>query len=468
MTIQVEKEPVRAWVVTFAGTAVNLCLGILYAWSVWKKVLVDKAKADAGEIMTGINAGWPYLTDTQGTVAYFLCGLIFAVFMIPGGRLQDKHGPKVGCLAGGLCLAAGCIIAGLMKSYAGLIVGFGVLGGIGMGLGYAAPTPAALRWFGAHRRGLIAGIVVGGYGGAALYIAPLGQYLIDNYGISGSFIGLGIIFAIVIIIAGQLVSLPPAGYVPPQATAKSTVTEPRPPGLLDRLLGTLQRRHVGFREKKAAEHTLDDWSSAEMLSQWQCYALLLMFIGSAQSGLLVIANAAPILAKTAGKLELFAQNAWIIAAFGGLINASGRVGSGLYSDKIGRDNAYTLNGIVSAIFLLATPLIIQMESVPLLFLATGVAYWQYGGGLSLMPSFTADFFGPKHLGANYGFVFLGWGLGFLMPLIGGYIKDSTGSYALSFYISAAVLISAVLLSRFTKRPSKARPAALTAAEKEVA
>ena len=153
---------------------------------------------------------------------------------------------------------------------------------------------------------------------------------------------------------------------------------------------------------------------------------------------MVIANAAPILAKTAGKLEFFAQNAWIIAAFGGLVNASGRVGTGLYSDKIGRSNAYLANGIVSAVFLLATPFIIMMESVPLLFLATGIAYWQYGGGLALMPSFTADFFGSKHLGANYGLVFLGWGLGFLMPLMAGYIKDTTGSYNLSFYISAAV------------------------------
>jgi len=329
-----------------------------------------------------------------------------------------------------------------MKSYTGLILGFGVLGGIGMGLGYAAPTPAALKWFGAHRRGLIAGIVVGGYGGAALYIAPLGQYLIDHYGISGSFIGLGIIFALVVVVAGQLVSNPPAGYVPAQAPGKA--------------------------KKNAGAVTADDWSPSEMLSTWQSYALLLMFIGSAQSGLLVIANAAPLLAKTAGKLEFFAQNAWIIAAFGGLLNASGRVGSGLYSDKIGRKNAYTLNCVVSAIFLLATPLIIQMESVPLLFLATGIAYWQYGGGLSLMPSFTADFFGSKHLGANYGFVFLGWGLGFLMPLIAGYIKDATGSYALSFYISATVLIVAVILSRFTKRPSKAREVALTRAQQEVA
>jgi MFS transporter, OFA family, oxalate/formate antiporter len=429
MATHVDKEPGRAWVVAFAGVAINLCLGILYAWSVWKKALVNKPKADAGELMTGINAGWAYLTDTQGTVAYFLCGIMFAVFMIPGGKLQDRYGPKIGATLGGLSLAAGCILSGLMKSYLGLILGFGILGGIGMGLGYAAPTPAALKWFGPHRRGLIAGIVVGGFGGAALYVAPLGQYFIEKYGISGSFIGLGIIFAIVVVIASQLLSNPPAGYVPVG-----------PPS--------------GKASSKPVTTAADDYAPTEMLSKWQYYALLLMFVGSAQSGLLVIANAAPLLAKTAGKLEFFARNAWIIAAYGGLINALGRVGSGMYSDKIGRGNAYTVNLLVSAVFLLATPFIIQAESIPLLFLATGVAYWQYGGGLSIMPAFTADYFGSKNLGVNYGLVFLGWGLGFLMPLIAGFIKDSTGSYSLSFYISAVILVVAVILCRFLKKPGK--------------
>lgn len=429
MTEGIGKVPGRAWVVVSAGMAINLCLGILYAWSVWKGVLVNKVKADAGEVMTGINAGWPYLTDAQGTVAYFLCGLIFALFMIPGGRIQDKFGPKVGATMGGLFLAAGCIIAGLMKSYTGLIVGFGILGGIGMGIGYAAPTPAALKWFGPHKRGLIAGLVVGGYGGAALYIAPLAKYLMNNYGISGSFIGLGVFFAIVVIIAGQLLSWPPAGYIPP--TRKETAASAA---------------------ATAIKQTAHDWSATEMTKTWQFYALVLMFIGSAQSGLLVIANAAPMLSKTAGKLDFFIANAWLIASYGGAVNAFGRVGTGLYSDKIGRANAYTLNGLVAALFVLATPYIMKTGNIPLLFLAVGIAYWQYGGGLALLPAFTADFYGAKNLGFNYGLVFLGWGLGFLMPLIGGYIKDATGSYDLAFYISATILIIAVILSRFNKRP----------------
>ena len=107
--------------------------------------------------MTGLNEGWTYLSDAEGTWAYAVCGFTFALFMIPGGRIQDRYGPRLGATLGGLCLAAGCIVAGLMKSYTGLILGFGIFGGIGMGFGYAASTPAAVRWFGPHRRGLVVG-----------------------------------------------------------------------------------------------------------------------------------------------------------------------------------------------------------------------------------------------------------------------------------------------------------------------
>ena len=120
-----------------------------------------------------------------------------------------------------------CILAGLMKSYLGLVLGFGLLGGIGMGFGYAAATTAAVRWFGPHERGLVVGLVVGGYGGAAIYISPLAKYLITNHGLSGSFIGLGLLFAVVIIVAGRLLSWPPEGYqppTPPQTGAKATAT----------------------------------------------------------------------------------------------------------------------------------------------------------------------------------------------------------------------------------------------------
>ncbi len=116
MAAPLEKVPGKAWVVTFAGTAVNLCLGILYAWSVWKMNLLATKDHPAGSAMTGLNEGWLYLNDAQATWAYAICGIVFAIFMIPGGRIQDKYGPKFGATLGGLCLALGCIVAGAMKS----------------------------------------------------------------------------------------------------------------------------------------------------------------------------------------------------------------------------------------------------------------------------------------------------------------------------------------------------------------
>src|SRR5262249_2253445 len=154
--------PARAYVVTAAGMAVNLCLGILYAWSVWKANLIAPKDVKPGDPMTGVNEGWVYLDVAEANWAYAVCGLTFAAFTIAGGGLHARSGRGGGAPLAGWCLGGGCVRAGLMKSYPGLILGFGLLGGIGMGLGYAAATPAAVRWFGPHRRGLIVGLVVAG------------------------------------------------------------------------------------------------------------------------------------------------------------------------------------------------------------------------------------------------------------------------------------------------------------------
>ncbi|MBX9625412.1 MAG: MFS transporter [Gemmataceae bacterium] len=419
--------PGRARAAVAAGVAVNLCLGILYAWSVWKDAqLASKAGVEPGAPMAGVNAGWSYLSDAQATWAYAICGFTFALFMVPGGRLQDRYGPRAGATLAGLCLGAGCLVAGLSKDYLGLVLGFGVLGGIGMGFGYAAATPAAVRWFGPHRRGLVVGLVVGGYGGAAAYIAPLAKYLIGDHGLTGSFVALGVLFAAVIVIAAQFLRTPPPGYVPPAAPASA---KPRP------------------------VVTAADRTAPQMLRTWQFFALVALFVGSAQAGLLVIANAVPILNATAKGYAFFAANAWLLAAFGGLVNASGRVGTGSYSDSVGRTNAFALNGLLAAACLFALPAVIGSGNVWLLFVAVGVVYWQYGGTLALMPAWTADFYGPKNLGLNYGLVFLGWGVAFFVPQLAGFIRDATGSLDAAFYLSGGLLLGAVALSRVVRRPT---------------
>ena len=193
----------------------------------------------------------------------------------------------------------------------------------------------------------------------------------------------------------------------------------------------------------------------QMLRTVQFYGLVFLFFGAAQTGLLVIGNAKTILSETAtvsGSVAFFAANAWLLSSYGGLMNASGRIGTGLYSDKVGRANAYLFNSLVSVLCLVALPTIMKSGQVALLFVVVGVIYWQYGGSLALLPAFTADYFGAKNLGTNYGLVFLGWGLAFLVPQAAGYIKDLTESLDLSFYLSAGILAAAIVISRLLKRP----------------
>ncbi len=416
------RVPSSAWLVVAAGVTVNLCLGVLYAWSVWKAKLLAPTDSLIGTPMAGLDAGWTYLSQGQATWAYAVCGFTFALTMIPGGRLQDRYGPRAGAAVAALALMLGCLLAGFAQSFAGLVVGFGLLGGVGMGFGYAAATPAAVKWFGRERRGLIVGLVVAGYGAAAIYIAPLASTLIADYGLTVSFVALGVAFGAVILTAGLFLKAPPPGYAAPSVTAVTAASAGR------------------------------DFTTRQMLGTWQYYALVLLFVGSAQSGLLVIADATPILKAAAKDVPFLVENAWLLACFGGFINASGRVGTGSYSDRLGRVNAYGLNGLLAVACLVATPAVIEARNVPLLFVVVGVAFWQYGGGLSLLPALTADFFGAKNLGTNYGFVFLGWGLGFFGPQLAAELKTATGRADLPFYLSAAVLAVTVALSRVVRRP----------------
>ncbi|QCQ22731.1 L-lactate MFS transporter [Desulfoglaeba alkanexedens] len=408
-----EKVPAKAWQVVIAGIVVNLCLGCLYAWSVWVKYLTDEA------LMT--QQGWVPLTAEQASNPASLCILFFALLMIPGGRIQDRYGPKIAASIGGLGIGIGLLIAGATKSYTGVLIGYGIFGGIGMGVGYAAPTPAALKWFGPHKRGFIAGLVVGGYGLAAFYVAPLADWLITSYSMSTSFYVLGVGYLIVILIAAQFLAWPEPGYVPPQppATAVSAA--------------------------KAAAQTRHDWSAGEVLRTWQLYALVIMFCINTQAGLLLIGHAAKM-------ISVVMAAGYLLVSWGAVFNSLGRVGTGIISDKIGRSNTLILNYIAAAVIMFLLPYLFSIKNIPLLFLACAIGFWCYGGGLTLFPSFTADFFGPKNLGINYGLVFVGWGLGSFMPKLAGRIYDRYQSYDYAFYIAGVLLIIGIVIALVTKRP----------------
>ena len=417
----IEKVPGRAWVVVFAGVAINLGLGILYTWKVWAGGLINPTKA--GQLITeGPAAGWKYLTNAEAATPFSICVILFAIMLLLGGRLHDKFGPRIGPVTGGLFLALGCIIAGLAKSYGGLLIGFGILGGFGLGLAQAAAIPAALRWFGPRQRGLVAGVVVGGQAVGALYIAPLTDYLVKTGGLAFSWIFLGLFFGAVVVIAGSRLAWPEPGYLPPGSAPAKMV----------------------------------DLAPSKMLGTWQFYVLVLMFMGASQAALLIIANTAGLLAKAGKTVPFLAANAGLLAFFGPLVDVCGRIGTGKYSDNLGRKNAFSLNCLVVAACLLVLPSIIVSGNLLLLFLAVGLAYWLHGGLLALVPVYVADFYGTKNLGTNYPLMGLGWPLGFFMARIfPGTIKDITGSLTWAFILSAIVLIIAIILARLNRRPLSA-------------
>ncbi len=425
-----EKDLSKGWSVTFSGMGINLALGILYAWSVIKGGIPD-------------SWGW---TNADKALPYSIACMAFALAMVPAGRLQDKIGPRWVATLGGVFVGVGFIIAALAgSSLTGFIIGFGILGGIGIGFGYASATPPAVKWFPPQKTGMIAGLVVAGFGLASVYIAPLVTKLLSAFGttmtktdpvtgivkqvvekgVSTTMLVFGIAFLIIVVILSQFLRDPPKGYVPPGSPAKGS----------------------------AAAKAAVDRGWKEMLSTGQFYILWLIYFAGASAGLTFISVAQDLGKRSLGEL------AFVAVAILAVGNASGRIVAGLISDKIGRQ--WTLFGflILQAIVLFVLYLLKGGASWPIVLLIVLLIGANYGSNLSLFPSATKDFFGLKNFGVNYGFVFTAWGVGgLIMPWVNGRVKDATGSDTLTFFIIIAVLIIAALLT-FVSRSIAARDAA---------
>ena len=395
----------RGRVVTMAGLGVNLALGVLYAWGVTSAALIDQLD-------------W---TATQSQIPYMVACAVFAFSMVPGGRLQDKLGPRPVLMAAAVLAGIGFIFSGLFLTVIGLTIFFGLVFGSAMGLGYAAPTPAAVKWFGPHRRGLISGIVVSGFGLAPVYIAPLTTNLVEGFGIQTTFYILGVAFFIGIMSLSQVISNPPQGYL-----------VPAPPD-------------TWMAKNKTASNTKVDYEWREILKTKQFYLLWLMFCFGTFAGLLIIGQ----LSKIGLEQASMAAPYYLVALYA-IFNFAGRIGCGVISDKLGKTRTlfimFLLQVMVYLIFArLVTPLTLMF--------GISVVGFTFGGMLTLFPAATGDYFGIKNLGVNYGLVFTAWGIGGVFgPLVGGLVRDMTGTYTLSYTISAGLSSLGAILSLLTKAP----------------
>jgi OFA family oxalate/formate antiporter-like MFS transporter len=405
------------WRVTFAGMGINLALGVLYSWSVISK---------------GIPAEWGW-SESDKSWPYAIACLVFAIIMVPAGRMQDKISPRLVATLGGILVGLGFIFTSFTTSPVGYLIGFGILAGSGFGFGYASATPPAVKWFPAAKTGMIAGIVVSGFGLASVYVAPLTTGLMKAYGLQTTTLILGILFLAVVCVLAQLLKTPPAGFIP---------------------AGSAPAKTVVAGDKKV------DFKPMEMLATWQFYVVWFMYACGAGAGLMIISKMAKIADKQAG-ISL----GYILVAVLAIGNGAGRIIAGTMSDKIGRKATIFICFVMQAALFILLSLTVKgsiFAKAPILAVVTALIGASYGANLSLFPSVAKDYYGLKNFGMNYGFVFTAWGVGgFILPLLAGKLYDKYQTFDYAYYIASALLVLAAITVFFVKPPHHTVEAAKT-------
>lgn len=368
------------WIPVVACVVIQLCLGTAYIWSVFQTGIANK-------LFGGDNAA------AALTFSILLGVLTFGSTI--GGRMQDKTSPRPVIMAGGVMLGVGCILASFATPAAPWVLwlAFGVLGGFGMGMIYSTLIACCQKWF-PDKRGLITGIIVAALGFGGVIFTPVARALIVYFGEAGelkTFFWLGVIFLVVTIVGAIFVENPPADFKPegwegPVANSRNVVHH-------------------------------QDFKPSQMVKTVQFYLVTITLLLASVSGLMMIGFASPIAVAKGLTVEVAAVGVMIIAIF----NSIGRLFWGYVSDKLGRKNTILLLLVataVSSLFVSAVPGL-------MIFVLIGIMGFAYGGFLGVFPALTADYFGPKNMGVNYGIVLLGFGVGAIASMYtAGYYRNS--------------------------------------------
>jgi OFA family oxalate/formate antiporter-like MFS transporter len=384
--------------------SMNLALGSVYAWSVFVAPLEKEF-------------GWKR-ADTS--MIFSIIVFVFALSFVLAGRLQDKKGPFWISVIGGVAVSIGFFVSGYTTSLGWIFMWLGVIAGIGNGFGYATPVPVMAKWF-PDRRGLAVGLAVAGYGGGSAIFGPLAaNWLIPTYGWPTTFKVFGVIFFVMTMVGAFLLKNPPAGY--------------RPPGW------------APAPAAKAAA-TTHEFLPGETLKTPTFYLMWIAYCLGTIAGFMAISQLVPY-ARSVG-LGALGVMGIIVGAAG---NAAGRIVSGAVSDAIGRLNVLRLMIAISAV---AMPILVLVgANIALFFVVVFAIYWCYGTLLSVNASTTADFWGTKNAGINYGMLFTAWGVaGLIGPRIAGQLFDKYKDYQVAFYTAAVLAVIALVAAMLAKRPT---------------
>jgi OFA family oxalate/formate antiporter-like MFS transporter len=394
------------WVIAIAGVFLQIVLGAVYAWSVFREPLKNQFGWSISEITLTF------------TISIFVLG--FAAFF--GGLWLNRKGPRIVALTGGALYGLGVFLASFSANKLWwLYLSYGFIGGLGLGLGYIVPVAVLVKWF-PDRRGLITGIAVGGFGAGALITAPVATRLIQSVGVLQTFAYLGIAYFIIAIIAASFMQNPPEGWQP--AGWKAT-------------------------EREKSQRAGHDYVLSEALKTWQWWGLWLLLFLNTCAGIAVISQEAPIFRELTGVSAVVAGGMVGIASLG---NAAGRVFWAWLSDLITRRATFAIMFAVQVLLFWFLP------SIAVASLMTGITFailMCYGGGFGTMPAFTADYFGPKNVGPIYGLMLTAWSFASVFgPLYIARMRETTGNYAGALHVIAVVMAISILLPIIIRPPRR--------------
>ncbi|TEB11118.1 putative MFS-type transporter YhjX [Pelotomaculum sp. FP] len=402
----------KRWLVLIASVLINLCIGSGYAWSVFAKPMVAHLSSVTGVAVTAAAA----------TLAFTISNLFGPVTMIIGGSVQDKFGPRWVIFAGAFIFGGGVFLTGFTTSTTWLYLSYGTLMGLGMGLIYSCTIANTVKFF-PDKRGLVAGLATAGYGTGSIVVPPLANSMISSMGIMATFRTLGIAYFIIIAVGSFFVMTAPPGYKPEGWT-------PPAPSAGSAVSGV-------------------DKTWKQMLADPIFYVLLLMIMIGAFSGLMIISQASAIAQETT---KVTAAVAAVAVSMIALANTGGRLFWGWVSDVIGRYNALTIMYIISAVSVFA---LTATPSYSLFVVEAMLIALCFGGIMGIFPALTADMFGPKNNGVNYGIMFSGFAIAaYLGPMTAASVRASSGGYVTAFIVAAVISIVGILLTQVVRSKSK--------------
>ncbi len=402
-----EDKVFNRWLIVIGAILIQLCLGAIYAWSVFR-IPLQQSIADGG-------LG---LTPSQATLPFSLVLIFFAIATIIGGRWQDKAGPRLVATVGGIVLGAGMIIAAFSRSFIWLTIGYGVISGLGIGFTYVCPVATGIKWF-PDKRGLITGLSVAGFGAGALIVAPVARALIDGVGVFSTLAILGITFLVVIALSSQILRNPPSGWKP-----------------------------EGWTPSEKTQMTGLDFGPGQMLSSLSFYLVWLMYFFGCLAGLMIIAQTSPIGQELVGLTPKVAALAVGTLA---IFNALGRIFWGRLSDSLGRKRTLFLMLIINGVAIL---LYNAITVFPLYYwIGIYIVGLCFGGYLAIFPAITADFYGTKNIGINYGLVFTAYGVGGLLgSLFAPRVLEITKSYSMAFTVTGILCLLGAVIAIISRPP----------------